>query len=67
MSKFSLNTSKTELQKALKISLSKQGYADDTEAKVNLIVDGSHSMHNLYHEWYCKSSYPTSTCYWREV
>ena len=48
MSKFSLNTSKTELQKALKICLSKQGYADDTEAKVNLIVDGSYSMGNLY-------------------
>lgn len=42
------NTSKEDLKSALSICLSKAGYADDTTAKVNIIVDGSSSMNSLY-------------------
>lgn len=45
---FNLNLSKEQARETVKLCLSKAGYADNVEAKVNIILDGSGSMHSFY-------------------
>ncbi len=45
---FNINLSKEETRQTVQLCLSKAGYADNIEAKVNIILDGSGSMHTFY-------------------
>ncbi len=43
-----LKLSKKKAVEIVEVSLSKNGYTKPIEAKVNIVLDGSHSMHDLY-------------------
>lgn len=45
-----INFSKEQAVTEAKLHLSKAGYADDVEAKVCIVIDGSHSMTSMYND-----------------